>query len=74
MGWGERQGVGTRTGPSGAWMPSDLDRCEHGRHEGDVCTFPNGGCGGVSHGNPHMDEHRVIGYMLDGRPIIVEAP
>lgn len=26
----------------------DLDRCEHGRHEGDVCSS----CGGPSKGNP----------------------
>lgn len=33
-----------------AWhqLVLDLDRCEHGRHEGDVC----GSCGGPSKGNP----------------------
>lgn len=29
---------------------SDLDRCEHGRHEGDNCY----GCAGPSQGNPMM--------------------
>lgn len=31
-----------------ATIVSDLDRCEHGRHEGDVCSS----CGGPSKGNP----------------------
>jgi hypothetical protein len=32
---------------------SDLDRCNHGRHEGDAC----GGCGDRSLGNPKMAEN-----------------
>ncbi|MEU9014303.1 hypothetical protein AB0D12_31940 [Streptomyces sp. NPDC048479] len=39
---------------------SDLDRCEHARHEGDSCY----GCGTVSTGNPHMQPGQVIGYSL----------
>lgn len=56
---------------------TDLDRCEHGRHEGDVC----GSCGGPSKGNPIMEaagrpplaqwEPRRIGTDLSGKPIIV---
>lgn len=44
----------------------DLDRCEHGRHEGDVCSS----CGGPSHGNPAVQE-RHLGYDLSGRPIVI---
>jgi hypothetical protein len=52
--------------PDPATFCSDLDRCEHGRHRGDVC----GGCrGGVSLGNPlarldaniHPGKYRVVG-------------
>lgn len=32
----------------------DLDRCEHGRHEGDVCGGESG-CNGPSKGNPMID-------------------
>jgi len=57
----------------------DLDRCEHGRHEGDVCD----GCGGASHGNPALETEvvdfrcddftvpRQIGFTIDGAPIVV---
>lgn len=61
----------------------DLDRCEHGRHEGDAC----GGCGlfGVpSIGNPFLPDgwggpktvpgtpqSRQIGFTFDGTPIVV---
>jgi hypothetical protein len=46
---------------------SDLDRCEHGRHEGDVCS----GCHGDSHGNPHLEHGQVLGYSLGAKPYIV---
>lgn len=49
---------------------ADLDRCEHGRHEGDVCS----GCGGPSKGNPIMGGvgvDRQIGYDISGNPICV---
>ncbi len=55
----------------------DLDRCEHGRHEGDVCF----GCGGPSLGNPLMGSQdgraayevvpRQIGFTISGTPIVV---
>lgn len=48
----------------------DLDRCEHGRHEGDVCSGKSG-CNGPSKGNPHIKEGDVIGYTLHGTHQIV---
>lgn len=34
-------------------LVADLDRCEHGRHEGDVCSGVHPlGCNGPSRGNP----------------------
>jgi hypothetical protein len=46
----------------GVWaaLAADLDRCMHGRHEGDDC----GSCGGRSSGNPHLAPGSVIGYGL----------
>lgn len=66
------------------WHPSDLDRCEHGRHVRDDC----GGCIGPNPGNlfllaperiPRMDRVRTvdgcvqvrIGTMVRGEPIWV---
>lgn len=46
---------------------TDLDRCDHGRHEGDDCAT----CGGPSRGNPHIRPGQVIGYGLRGRPIVM---
>lgn len=56
---------------------TDLDRCEHGRHEGDDCF----GCEGRSKGNPLMAcsparnvaylAARQIGFDISGRPICV---
>lgn len=64
---------------------ADLNRCEHGRHEGDVCS----GCGGPSRGNPIpelaaaaarrlADNPRVpavalrqIGYDIRAEPITI---
>ncbi|WP_435218370.1 hypothetical protein [Streptomyces sp. bgisy034] len=48
---------------------ADLDRCEHGRHEGDAC----GSCGGTSLGNPLITRDRVIGYSHLGTPIVLPA-
>lgn len=45
---------------------SDLDRCEHGRHEADNCF----GCGGQSHGNQHLKD-RVIGNNIRGNTYVV---
>ncbi|QGZ53304.1 hypothetical protein GPZ77_34300 (plasmid) [Streptomyces sp. QHH-9511] len=44
-----------------AGLIGDFDRCEHGRHEGDVCGTT---CGTRSQGNPHMQPGTVIGYSL----------
>lgn len=61
------------------WHPSDLDRCEHGRHSADSCL----GClGGVSSGNVFLSGQTWtrtvegvrqvrIGTMVDGEPIWV---
>ena len=46
---------------------TDLDRCQHGRHEGDDC----GSCGGPSKGNHHLPTGRVIGYGLRGDQIVM---
>lgn len=60
----------------------DLDRCEHGRHEGDACSS----CEGPSRGNPvlelcdamleakshpHPLPTRTIGFDIGGNPIVV---
>lgn len=51
---------------------SDLDRCEHGRHVGDVCGgTPPGGCDGPSHGNIFISPGKRIGTTLGGYPIVV---
>ena len=42
----------------------DLDRCEHGRHEGDVCSS----CDGPSKGNLLIG-HAPIGHTMDGEHI-----
>lgn len=49
---------------------TDLDRCMHGRHQGDDC----GSCDGPSRGNPHMRTGRVIGYGLRGDEIVMPPP
>lgn len=48
---------------------SDLDRCEHGRHEGDVCSGVSG-CNGPSHGNQFLTDRRV-GTDLSGNALRV---
>lgn len=46
----------------------DLDRCEHGRHEGDACfDCPDG----TSVGNPRFPTGERIGTRLYGQPIVV---
>lgn len=52
-----------------AVMVSDLDRCEHGRHEVDVCSS----CGGPSVGNPLLPEGTVLGHNIDGTPYVVPS-
>lgn len=48
---------------------SDLSRCEHGRHLGDVCSA----CGGASVGNKTLTPGMVIGHDISGRSITVPA-
>jgi hypothetical protein len=53
----------------GPWtaLAADLDRCPHGRHQGDDC----GSCGGRSRGNPVLHPGMVIGYGLRGEEIVM---
>lgn len=54
---------------------ADLDRCPHGRHEGDTCAGwrvdrPDAGCeGGYSLGNPMLPTGSRAGTTLYGQPI-----
>lgn len=64
-----------------ARMVQDLDRCPHGRHEGDPCAgwigpgMFTGGCyGGVSAGNPDLQTLKVLGYTIRGSAYIVPPP
>lgn len=59
---------------------SDLDRCPHGRHMGDVCSgwrgpelFAGGCRGGVSLGNPLLPPGRIIGTNLS-RGFMIRMP
>ncbi|WP_242890768.1 hypothetical protein [Actinomadura litoris] len=61
-----------------ARIVADLDRCPHGRHEGDTCigwTGPDtyqGGCeGGVSLGNPHLQTGDHLGYAYSASPYVM---
>jgi len=56
----------------GVWaaLVADLDRCQHGRHQGDPCG-PADDCTGTSAGNPHMRPGQVIGYGLRRDPIVM---
>lgn len=56
----------------GSWaaLVADLDRCQHGRHQGDACG-PADACTGTSAGNPHLRPGTVIGYGLRGDRIIM---
>ena len=55
-----------------AWaaLVADLDRCQHGRHQGDACG-PADACTGTSAGNPHLRPGDVIGYSLRRDPIVM---
>lgn len=47
---------------------TDLDRCTHGRHQGDSCV----GCPeGASQGNPHMPTGTAIGYDISGHGYVM---
>jgi hypothetical protein len=56
----------------GVWaaLAADLDRCQHGRHQGDPCG-PADACTGTSAGNPHLRPGQVIGYGLRGDHIVM---
>lgn len=45
----------------------DLDRCQHGRHRGDICSGTSG-CNGPSKGNPVHAPGSIIGFDIGGRP------
>jgi hypothetical protein len=51
---------------------ADLDRCPHGRHEGDACSDGDS-CNGTSAGNPSMPTGVVIGYDRYGDPIVMPS-
>jgi len=51
-----------------AQLLRDLDRCDHGRHEGDSCfDCPQG----TSTGNPRMPVGQRIGTTVHGRAIVM---
>lgn len=60
-------------------MVLDLDRCPHGRHEGDACAgwrggddLFDGGCmGGFSLGNPYLTAGQPIGFDISGRSYVM---
>lgn len=49
---------------------TDLDRCRHGRHEGDSCG-PADDCNGTSAGNPWLRPGMVIGHDRRGDSIVM---
>jgi hypothetical protein len=49
---------------------AELDRCDHGRHEGDICSGTKG-CNGPSEGNPRFKTGDRIGTSMLGRPIVM---
>ncbi|MER5653469.1 hypothetical protein ABT076_10680 [Streptomyces sp. NPDC002131] len=49
---------------------TDLDRCRHGRHEGDPCG-PADECTGTSAGNPWLRPGMVIGHDRHGDEIVM---
>lgn len=59
-----------RIDSSARTLLSDLDRCEHGRHFGDVCGGERG-CNGPSKGNPFIRPGQRIGSTLSAHPIVV---
>jgi hypothetical protein len=56
----------------GVWaaLAADLDRCRHGRHEGDPCG-PADDCNGTSTGNPWLRPGMVIGHDRHGNEIVM---
>ncbi len=64
----DRQQAEIATLSKWARIASDLDRCEHGRHEGDVCSS----CRGPSVGN-RLIGHGPIGHTMNGEHIFSPA-
>ena len=58
-------------GSDGPWaqLVADLDRCRHGRHDGDDCAD----CGNRSLGNPNLPRGHVIGYDRYGDRIVMPS-
>lgn len=50
--------------PSLAYLIGSLDRCEHGRHQKDLCYSCQSAHDVLNAGNPHLDV--VIGYDVGG--------
>ncbi len=71
-GWVLRQKSEAYRTEAAVMLLSDLDRCEHGRHAGDVCSGV-AGCNGPSKGNPFLEMGQRIGTTLGGKPIHVPA-
>jgi hypothetical protein len=57
------------TSSDGPWaaLVADLDRCRHGRHQGDDCAD----CGGRSIGNTRFEPGQPIAFDRYGRDIVV---
>jgi hypothetical protein len=66
----ESAAAGDRDAEKLAAVLTDLDRCQHGRHQGDSCG-PADACTGTSTGNPHLQPGQVIGYGLRGDRIVM---
>jgi hypothetical protein len=70
--------IDVRSKVEGSWqakLVANLDRCPHGRHEGDTCagwTGPgpfDGGCyGGWSTGNPNFRPGITFAWGISGTP------
>jgi hypothetical protein len=71
-GWVLRQKEETYRTEAAVMLLSDLDRCEHGRHVGDICSG-QAGCNGPSHGNQYLTPGFRIGTTMSGKPIIIPA-
>lgn len=68
----EQPNTPTLDSSDGVWaaLVADLDRCMHGRHQGDPCG-PSGACTGTSAGNHHLRPGMVIGYGIRGDHIVM---
>lgn len=57
-----------------ASLVSDLDRCPHGRHTRDDCTYCQREGHDRNQGNPWLEPGQRIGTDLGGRAIVVPDP